>query len=140
MLKRRVTRFRARQRPAESAERLRWKKKKRGKRRARRVGPGGTRSSLPAIDEEEWDTFLERVDDVLPQQRGQNGRIIYTPALRDLGSQRCFPTLQTDAVWEGILNRGRNEDLCCSGRYPERTAVEMRSILRLRERPPVVAL
>eukprot|EP00971_Amphidinium_carterae_P263697 5231619-Amphidinium_carterae.2 len=58
MLKRRVTRIRARQRPAERETPLE-EEQKAGRRRTCRVGPGGTRSSLPGIDEEERDTFLE---------------------------------------------------------------------------------
>eukprot|EP00971_Amphidinium_carterae_P250045 4963802-Amphidinium_carterae.2 len=62
-------------------EKLRWRMT--GRRRARRVGSGGARASLPSIAEEEWDTFTEKVDAGLAQQRGQDGRVIYTRTLRE---------------------------------------------------------
>eukprot|EP00971_Amphidinium_carterae_P008264 163284-Amphidinium_carterae.1 len=45
-----------------SRARLRWRKMKTGRKRARRVGSGGARSSLPSVAEEEaCDAFLERI-------------------------------------------------------------------------------
>eukprot|EP00971_Amphidinium_carterae_P272410 5406818-Amphidinium_carterae.1 len=68
-----------------SSAKLSWRKIKTGRRRARRVGSGGTQSNLPTVEEEKaCDAFLERKDVDQPddfERRGLDRRIIFTRPL-----------------------------------------------------------
>eukprot|EP00971_Amphidinium_carterae_P165023 3271279-Amphidinium_carterae.1 len=67
---------------------LGWRRTKTGRQRARRVGSGGTRPSLPTVQEEKaCDAFLKRIEVDEPdefERRRLDGSTIFTSTLRSL--------------------------------------------------------
>eukprot|EP00971_Amphidinium_carterae_P022386 441422-Amphidinium_carterae.1 len=71
-----------------SKARLCGRKMKTGRRRARCVGSGGTRSSLPSVAEEEaCDAFFERTEVDEPDEFEGSGRTIFARSLRSVSDQ-----------------------------------------------------
>eukprot|EP00971_Amphidinium_carterae_P137698 2729327-Amphidinium_carterae.2 len=101
-----VAMYAASQPKGASRAKLSWRKTKTGRRRERQVGSGGTRSSLPTVQEEKaCDAFLEKIAVAEPdecERRALHGRTILTSTLHSLievpgGTRNQLPNVRSNS-------------------------------------------